>query len=123
MPKEPGKKIDGDEPASRMKSLLDVGQIPDMPPIDAQYLVDYLFDVGPSVESGTGSIPLRSEHIIPWQDETGIELQLWQAQFLRNLSREYLVQAQKSEKPDCPPPFGFEERRALVAAKIDSIFG
>ena len=104
---------------------------PDMPPIDAEFIVGFLFDVGPGVNTGMGDVPLRSEHLIAWQEETGILLQPWQAGFLRRLSREYLSQAQKSEKPDCPPPYkpdcpppyGFAERRALVAAKIDAIFG
>ena len=128
VPETQGKKIAGaDKPVSRLEKMRadmkDETYHPDMPPCDAEFIIGILFDVGPVVNTGMGEVQLRSEHIIAWQEETGVPLQPWQSRFLRALSREYLAQAQKSEKIDCPPPFGFEERRALVAAKIDEIFG
>jgi len=127
VPESKEKSISAAKPVSRLEKMKadmkDEDYQPDMPPIDAEYIVGYLFDVGPGVNTGMGDVPLRSEHLIAWQEETGILLQPWQAGFLRGLSREYLSQAQKSEKIDCPPPYGFEERRALVAAKIDAVFG
>ncbi|MCR4297509.1 MAG: hypothetical protein NUV75_01965 [Gallionella sp.] len=128
VPEVPGKKIAGaDKPVSRLEKMRadmkDETYHPDMPPCDAEYLLAYLWDCGPAVSAGMGDVPLRSEHLIAWQEETGIPLQPWEAKMLRSLSREYLAQAQKSEKPDCPPPYGFAERRALVAAKIDAVFG
>ncbi len=109
---------------AKMKAdMKDEFYLPDMPPVDVDHIIEYLFDIGPDVNTGMGDVPLRSEHLIAWQEETGISLLPWEARFLRRLSRAYIVQAQKSEKPDCQPPFGFEERRALVAAKIDAVFG
>lgn len=128
MPESPGgKSIDSVKQVSRLEKMKtdmeDENYRPDMPEIDAPHIVEYLFDVGPAVNTGMGAVSLRSEHLIPWEQETGIELQPWEARFLRRLSVDYLVQAQKSEKIDCPPPYGFAERRAMVAEKIDAVFG
>jgi len=112
--KEPGK--------SRLQAMQEAGEQPELPLIEAEHLIGYLYDVGPTVSTEMGQIALRSEHLLSWQAETGIELQPWEARVLRSLSTDYLVQAQRSEKRDCPPPYGPAWRRAMVAKKIDEIF-
>jgi hypothetical protein len=96
---------------------------PPMPPLELPYLVDFLWQVGPVIEDGNGRAPLTHQEIVSWQFNTGISLKPWEARFLRNLSRDFLAQSQKAEKPDCPSPFGFGERRAMVAKKVEEIFG
>lgn len=123
VPKVPGKKIDGSKSVSRLQVLLDAGENPSMPPVDAQYLISYLFEIGPTISGPMGNSPLSHGELAAWQANIGIDLKPWEARFLRGLSIEYLVQAQKSEMADCPAPYGTEERRALVAKKIDDVFG
>lgn len=94
-----------------------------MPDVDAEYLIDYLFEIGPTMAGGMGEAPLSHGELAAWQANVGIDLQPWEVRFLRNLSIEYLSQAQKSDKPDCPPPYGTAERRALVGKKLDELFG
>ncbi len=127
-----GKRIQGaPPPLSRLnqiyadrKASKDDNRAIDMPPCDGvQYLVTYLWDVGPTINTPMGEAPVSHTEIAHWQDNTGVELDSWEATFLRKLSREYLAQAQLSVKPDCPPPWGIIERRAMVARKIDEIFG
>lgn len=78
----------------------------DMPPLDSGGdLVGKLFDVGPVVNTGMGAVALRSEHLIAWQQETGVRLQLWESRFLRRLSNEYLAESQRAEKLGCEPPW------------------
>ena len=51
----------------------------------------------------------------------GLELQPWEIRILRKLSFDYLVQAQQSTKPECPPPFGPIARRAAVAIAASKV--
>ncbi|MGP1675933.1 MAG: hypothetical protein ACTS6J_02090 [Burkholderiales bacterium] len=127
MPEQKEKNITASKSVSRLEqmrlNMKDENYHPDMPPCDAEYIIGYLFEIGPTMAGGMGEAPLSHGEIAAWQSNVGLMLAPWESRFLRALSRDYLSQAQKSEKPDCPPPFGFEERRALVAAKIDSVFG
>ena len=134
MPDAGDKKISGDARKSRLETLRDAwvkaekgrhsdDYAPDMPPIDARYLIDYLYEVGPTVGGPMGECPLTHAELRAWQDNVGIEVQPWEARFLRRLSIEYLTQAQAATKPQCPPPYGLLASRARVAKKIDEVFG
>jgi hypothetical protein len=70
-----------------------------MPPCEAQYLVRYLFKIGPSE-----AIPFTE--IDAWQRCTGIRLSGWEAEQIHQLSLEYLHQQHLARDPDCPPPWG-----------------
>lgn len=114
--KEPGK--------SRIQAMQEAGERPEVPSVDGgEYLIGYLFEVGPTMAGGMGEAPLSHGELRAWQDNTGIELHAWEARMLRALSLDYLAQAQKSEKRDCKPPYGPVWRRAMVAKKIDEVFG
>jgi hypothetical protein len=114
-------------PLSRLQKmradLKDESFFPVMPFVDAEHIIGYLFEIGPSVSGGMSQAPITHGEIAAWQANIGVELQPWEARFLRSLSIEYIGQSVKSEKPDCPAPYGIAERRALVAKKIDDIFG
>lgn len=59
-----------------------------------------------------------------WQEQMGVSLEPWQARMLRQLSSVYLLESQKARKKGCPPPWSVEsreDRRALVAEKVDRI--
>lgn len=95
-----------------------------MPSISGgEHVLGYLYEVGPVMPTGMGPVPVTHQELESWQNLTGIELHPWETRFLRALSREYRTQAQTSEKADCPPPYGKNERRMLVAKKINEIFG
>jgi hypothetical protein len=78
---------------------------PEMPPVDAVYLIGHLFDVGPVVGTGMGGVALRSEHLIPWQKETGVTLTVWEARTLRRLSADYLAESHKATAIDAVAPW------------------
>lgn len=80
--------------------------MPDMPPLDrGGYLVGYLIEIGPTMAAGMGAGPITHGEIRDWQDNTGIELQPWEAHLLRRLSREYLAESHRAEKLGCVPPW------------------
>lgn len=119
------------KPTSRLDQMRGERRDPDfvplMPPCELPYLVGYLWEVGPVIDGGMGSFPVQETDLAAWQSNTGIELEPWESRLLRRLSREYLVQLQQAEKPDCLPPWlsglPLAERRKAVASKIDAIFG
>jgi hypothetical protein len=77
---------------------------PDMPKVEAVYLIGYLWEIGPTMAAGGYPGPVTHEEIISWQELTGIELRPWEVRFLRRLSGEYIVESQRAEKIDCPAP-------------------
>lgn len=86
---------------SRLKQITAQGGVPELPDNPAPYLVDWLFEIGPS--SGDGAIGFPD--LTAWQDITGVELTPWEARTLRRLSVEYLHQQYQSRDPGCPAPF------------------
>lgn len=75
-----------------------------MPLVSADYLIAYLFEVGPTVAAGGYPAPVSNQELLAWQQTLGIELQPWENRFLRRLSNDYLSQWHRSEKPNCPEP-------------------
>lgn len=114
--------------SSRMKQMRDQRKDntfrPPMPECDAPYLIEYLYDVGPTLSSGAGPIPLTEQEIAAWQTNTGIDLLPWESRVLKRLSREFLSQMHASEKRDCPAPWrpAPDIDRAQVAARVRSLF-
>jgi len=97
-----------------------------MPDIGAAaYLVGYWQDAGLVGVGGMGPVPISSAELIAWQQGQSIALQPWEFSVLRDISRVYLAQAQASEKPECPPPFGDpvnEFDREVVSKKVTNAF-
>jgi len=83
---------------------------PEMPPVDAEYLLGYLWEIGPTMAAGGYPGPITHEEICAWQELTGIELHPWEARFIRRLSGEYLAESHRAEKADCPAPVKSEDR-------------
>ena len=77
---------------------------PDMPQVDAEHLLSYLWEVGPVLSSGGYPKAVTHEELRAWQSNTGIELDAWESRFLCRLSREYLLESNRAEKVDCPEP-------------------
>lgn len=92
-----------------------------MPPLDgAEYLVDYLMEVGPTMAGNGGSGPLTFQELQAWQSQVGIELEPWEVKILRSLSLDYLNESREAEDPYRPPPYGVLKRSARLDKKLDS---
>ena len=98
--------------------MLEQDIIPELPECVAHYLLEYLFDVGPTINDGH----LTYEEISAWQSSMGLELTPWETQQIHKLSRDYISQAYKSTAFDCPAPFTdsvrLEQQRELVENKF-----
>lgn len=68
-------------------------------------VVDWLFEVGPTVPGGMGPAALTHSEILAWQRNVGIRLTPWEARMLRALSREYLSEHLAADDPARPPPW------------------
>lgn len=107
-----------------MQRLIEDDQPIETPPLEGgQYLLDYLYEVGPVLQGGMGPVPLTHGELRDWQLNVGLSLAPREIRMLHRLSLEYLIQAQQSTKPECLPPYGPVAHRAAVAKKIDDVFG
>lgn len=86
---------------------------PEMPEVDAEYLLAYLFEMGPTMSAGGYPSRLTCEEIQAWQNLSGVELEPWESRFLRRLSGEYLLEGFRARKADCPEP-AFELSRSVA---------
>lgn len=66
-----------------------------------QYLVDILFQVGPTKADG----PLEEAALEPWERRRGIELQPWQADAILAMSRAYLSEMHAAGHWNAFPPW------------------
>jgi hypothetical protein len=91
---------------SRREALKANGVEPEMPSLEwGRYLVEYLFEFGPTVPAGMGSAPLPPSEIEAAQRVLGIQLQPWEARLLLRLSREYLQESHRATEQHCAPPW------------------
>lgn len=66
-----------------------------------KYLVDILFQVGPTKAEG----PLEESALEPWERRRGIELQPWQADAILSMSRAYLAESHNAAHWNAFPPW------------------
>ena len=114
------------EQLTRAQKIERNGGFPRLPSVgDAEYVITYWHDLGVIEAGAMGPIPLSSKEILSWQECTGIDLQAWEFRVIREMSRKYLIQAEESKKPECPPPYGDpvnEFDRGLVSKKVTIAF-
>lgn len=113
------------ERVTRRMALINDGQAIPLPQIDVEYLVDILFEVGPTMASGMGELPLSHSELLAWMSNSGIELHPWESSMLRRLSRDYLASSVNAVRRDCPAPWaprGDDINKDVVAKKIRAIF-
>lgn len=113
---------------SRWQRMQDDGIAADLPEIRAcEYLVAFLFQVGPTLLTPMGASPLTHGELRSFMTNTGLSLSAWEALTLRRLSADFLGESNRATEPSCPPPFASSvtsaERREAVAKKIDAYFG
>ena len=99
------------------------GGDPDLPAIDPglQYLVEYLFEAGPTSAAGGGHMVLTWADLQAWQTALGVSLLPWQLRLLRVMSAEYLVESRTADEHDAPPPWEREVDREKVAKHIRNV--
>jgi hypothetical protein len=101
-----GARADSAELSRRERIERDGGEI-EMPPFDeGEYLIAYLYELGPTVASGMGAGPVTFAEMAAWQAARGFELAPWEARLLRRLSVDYLAESNRATKRDCLPPWG-----------------
>lgn len=118
------KKADGDKSKAPNKSRIETLNrdgiaSPEMPPCAAMHIADWLFEVGPTISTGGGSVPLSHTEIEAWQHNTGITLDTWQARMLKRLSYEYLNELHAAADTDRPAPWAgaaYAKPKALLVA-------
>lgn len=110
------------QPVSRRVRLERDGINLSMPPLEfgGQYLIDYLFEIGPTSAAGMGPAPLAWAEIQAWQQQMGIDLQPWQCRLLRSLSCEYIAEGHEARNPARPPPYGAMPRNPRLSKKLDA---
>jgi hypothetical protein len=125
-PENKAHKEKAEKPVSRGEKIKANGGKLLMPPTDeAEYLIQYWQSMG-MVEPGfNGPIPLSAKEISAWCEGTGTELNNWEFQILREISRAYIVELREAEKPERLPPYGDpvnEFDRSLVSKQIGNAF-
>lgn len=93
-----------------------------LPPVPAQYLIDWWREIGPTEEDG----PISWLSMTAWERLTGVELLPWEARLIRSLSSAFVSQRYDAKKPDCPPPWSPErpqQVRNKVAVQFAAMIG
>ncbi len=123
---EPGRKKLERE-GSRLRKLKDQGREPKHPDCALQYLVDYLFEVGPAGAGGFGPVPLSYQELLAWMTCMRRMLQPWEISMIRRLSIEWCAESDRAADGDCPAPFDGgitdEELRAVAFRLRDAMRG
>lgn len=91
-----------------------------MPACGAQYLLGYLFEIGPAVPVGMGDGPITHCEIAAWMANTGIRLTPWEARTLRRLSVDYVREASRATQSSHPAPWVAEDMDAGKLVAISS---
>jgi hypothetical protein len=71
------------------------------PECDAKHVLDYLFEIGLT----DGEKPLSHSEIASWQSNTGIELEAYEARFLKRLSEIYLAASHEMKEENAINPW------------------
>ena len=92
----------------------------------AEYIADWLFEIGPVVPAGMGKARIGWQDIAAWSALSGVEPEPWEAKLLRSLSGAYLAMSLDAEDPQCPAPYQDEasiaRNRRAVADKLERGF-
>lgn len=83
-----------------------------------RYVVDLMFDV---VGHNGGLIQLDMQEIEAWSHMSGIDLTAWEASTIRNMSRAYVVQFNRSNDSMESPPYYEDSGKVDVSAKFKAL--
>jgi len=104
-----------------MQALQDQGIEPEMPEIPwGRYLLDYLWDLGPSMPGPACNVGISPPWLESWEREQGIRLSPWESRLLRRVSAEYAGEAAQATAADRPPPFAeSSDAQRLLQLEMD----
>lgn len=92
-----------------------------MPSIAAgQYLLDLLWEMGPTMPGGMSAGPVTHTEIVAWCALTGIQLEPWEARCVRRLSVAHLNESQSATKRDAPSPWGEAGAQVEKAIQVNA---
>jgi hypothetical protein len=95
---------------------------PDVPPLKTgEYLIGYLFEVGPTMAAGGYPGPITNTELVSWCELTGIQLAPWESRMLRRLSHEYLSETHRAEKFGAQAPWRPDGAKPEVTATQASL--
>ena len=105
---------------------IEAGGQPDLPDLEPylSYIVNMLFEAGPTSAGAQAAIPLTWVDLQAWQGGIGVSLPPWLLRLLRRLSADYVSESYKAQADDAPPPWNVdtpEVLRASVAKHIKNI--
>jgi hypothetical protein len=84
--------------------------MPEMPPVEVgAYLLNWLFDAGPTMPGGMSTSVLTSAELQAWQHNTGNRMTPWEARTLRNLSAAYVAELLEAANPKRSAPWHPED--------------
>lgn len=92
---------DDDSDKTRLEVIESLNLVVEYPDCEAQYILDYLFEVGLTL----GENPLTHLEISSWQSNIGLELQPFEVRFIKRLSEIYLSASHKMKLPDSETPW------------------
>lgn len=122
-PRKP--KQEGEAP-TRLAQIEDNGGQAVYPPImHGQYLLDWLFEVGPVMLGGMAQAPLTFQEIESWARQTGRILSPWESQTMRALSQAFIAAGMEAEKPETPAPYDRQNEqfdREKISKKVGNLF-
>lgn len=87
----------------------DRGEVPDLPPVAADYIVKWWLEIGPV----TGDRPIDWTELSQWQENIGIVLEPWEARAIRAMSTAFLSQRDDARNPACRAPYSGETEREV----------
>lgn len=70
----------------------------------AGYLVDCLFDVGPTMHGAMGEVPLSWTEVVAYAQGSGAVSEQWEIRALVEMSKSYLAEKATAVKPLATPP-------------------
>jgi hypothetical protein len=102
--------VPNEQEKSRLQQQRDAGNEVQYPVVTANYLLEYLFEIGPAVPGAMGAVGLSFSEIESWQRQVGINLAPWEVRAIHAGSDAYANQLSISRDPTCPPPLQVIER-------------
>lgn len=102
-----------------------------MPPLaGGEWLLDYLFEIGPVTSTGMGLAGVSWQELHAWQALTGTLLAPWEARALHALSGHYASALGIAQEPDAPAPWrslavqeAEQKQRDRAQAGLTAAFG
>lgn len=98
------------------------GELPVLPPVAHRHLIAWWLEIGPTVMAGMGEGPIGWQEIAAWQRLTANQLEPWEAQAIRQMSRDFIMQQHEARKAACPTPYSLDEDQEQSRDKVADQF-